>query len=102
MKKSPVAPFAYNIHISPATLLTAFGAADVREAARRRRHSIEDTARRLRYGFLGEKNGPPARDPEAMRALFDSIRRNVDMRRAPAGPFVLLGLRVPCGIRTRL
>jgi len=43
----------------------------------------------LRYGFLGERNGAPARDPEAMRVLFDSIRRNVDMRHAPAGPFVL-------------
>ena len=43
----------------------------------------------LRYGFLGEPNGPPARDPEAMRVLFDSIRRNVDMRHAPDGPFVL-------------
>jgi hypothetical protein len=43
----------------------------------------------LRYGFLGEPNGPPARDPEAMGVLFDSIRRNVDMRRAPDGPFVL-------------
>ena len=40
-------------------------------------------------GFLGERNGPPARDPEAMAVLFDSIRRNVDMRRAPDGPFVL-------------
>jgi hypothetical protein len=43
----------------------------------------------LRYGFVGEPNGPPARDPEAMRVLFDSVRRNVDMRRAPDGPFVL-------------
>jgi hypothetical protein len=43
----------------------------------------------LRYGFLGEANGAPARDPEAMRVLFDSIRRNVDLRRAPDGPFVL-------------
>ena len=43
----------------------------------------------LRSGFLGERNGPPARDPEAMAVLFDSIRRNVDMRRAPDGPFVL-------------
>jgi hypothetical protein len=43
----------------------------------------------LRYGFLGEPNGAPARDPEAMRVLFDSIRRNVDTRRAPDGPFVL-------------
>jgi len=43
----------------------------------------------LRAGYLGERNGPPARDPEAMCVLFDSVRRNVDLRRAPDGPFVL-------------
>jgi hypothetical protein len=43
----------------------------------------------LRAGYLGERNGPPARDPAAMAMLFDSVRRNVDMRRAPDGPFVL-------------
>jgi hypothetical protein len=43
----------------------------------------------LRAGYLGERNGPPARDPQAMGVLFDSIRRNVDLRRAPDGPFVL-------------
>jgi hypothetical protein len=43
----------------------------------------------LRAGYLGERNGPPARDPAAMAVLFDSIRRNVDLRRAPDGPFVL-------------
>jgi hypothetical protein len=43
----------------------------------------------LRYGYLGPKNGPAARDPDAMRILFDSVRRNVDIRRAPGGPFVL-------------
>jgi Alkyl sulfatase C-terminal len=52
-----------------------------------------DRARRgldmLRAGYLGEANGPPARDPEAMAMLFDSVRRNVDLRRAPDGPFVL-------------
>ena len=43
----------------------------------------------LRAGYLGERNGAPARDPEAMAVLFDSIRRNVDMRHAPAEPLVL-------------
>jgi hypothetical protein len=43
----------------------------------------------VRAGYLGERNGAPARDPEAMAMLFDSIRRNVDLRRAPDGPFVL-------------
>ncbi|MGH2948488.1 MAG: ribonucleotide-diphosphate reductase subunit beta, partial [Solirubrobacteraceae bacterium] len=43
----------------------------------------------LRAGYLGERNGRPARDPEAMAMLFDSIRRGVDVRRAPDGPLVL-------------
>jgi hypothetical protein len=43
----------------------------------------------LRAGYLGERNGPPARDPEAMAVLFDSIRRSVDPRRVPDGPLVL-------------
>jgi hypothetical protein len=52
-----------------------------------------DRARRgiamLEAGFLGEKNGPPARDPAAMAMLFDSVRRAVDPRSAPAGPYVV-------------
>jgi hypothetical protein len=43
----------------------------------------------LRAGYLGERDGAPARDPEAMAILFDSIRRTVDMRHAPAEPLVL-------------
>ena len=43
----------------------------------------------LRAGYLGERNGPPARDPESLAMLFDSVRRNVDLRNAPDGPFVL-------------
>ncbi|HEX2410911.1 MAG TPA: ribonucleotide-diphosphate reductase subunit beta [Solirubrobacteraceae bacterium] len=43
----------------------------------------------LRAGYLGERNGPPARDPEAMAMLFDSIRRSFDLRKAPDEPFVL-------------
>jgi Ribonucleotide reductase, small chain/SCP-2 sterol transfer family len=43
----------------------------------------------LRAGYLGERNGPPARDPEAMAVLFDSIRRGVDPRRVPDEPLVL-------------
>src|SRR4051794_11083344 len=43
----------------------------------------------LRAGYIGPRNGPPARDPAAMAVLFDSVRRNVDLRRAPGGPFVL-------------
>jgi hypothetical protein len=43
----------------------------------------------LRAGYLGERNGPPARDPEAMAVLFDSIRRSVDPRRVPDESLVL-------------
>jgi len=43
----------------------------------------------LRNGFLGEKNGGAARDPEAMALLFDSVRRAVDPRTAPEGPMTL-------------
>jgi hypothetical protein len=43
----------------------------------------------LRAGFLGEKDGPPARDHAAMGLLFDSVRRAVDPRSAPAGRFAV-------------
>ena len=43
----------------------------------------------LRNGFLGEKNGGAARDPDAMALLFDSVRRAVDPRTAPEGPMTL-------------
>jgi hypothetical protein len=43
----------------------------------------------LRRGFLGPKDGPPPRDPESMAILFDSVRRAVDVRTAPAGPYVV-------------
>jgi hypothetical protein len=43
----------------------------------------------LRAGFLGPGNGAPARDPAAMAMLFDSVRRAVDHRTAPEGPFVV-------------
>jgi len=37
-------------------------------------------------GFLGEKLGPPSREPEALAHHFDSIRRSVDPRRVPPWP----------------
>ena len=40
----------------------------------------------LRHGFIGEKNGPAPRDPDAMALLFDSVRRAADPE---AGPLVL-------------
>ncbi len=33
----------------------------------------------LRAGYLGERNGPAARDPEALAMLFDSVRRGFDV-----------------------
>ena len=49
-------------------------------AARARRARAGDAARRLPR----RAERPAARDPEAMAMLFDSVRRNVDLRRAPA------------------
>jgi ribonucleotide reductase beta subunit family protein with ferritin-like domain len=43
----------------------------------------------LEAGFLGARNGPPARDPAAMEMLFDTVRRAVDTRTAPEGPFTV-------------
>jgi hypothetical protein len=55
--------------------------------------SAEERARRgldmLRAGFIGPGNGAPPRDPAAMAILFDAMRRAVDHRTAPAGPFVV-------------
>jgi hypothetical protein len=36
-------------------------------------------------GFLGEKVGPPSRDPELVELFFDTIRRGVDTESAPPG-----------------
>ena len=43
----------------------------------------------LRAGYLGDKNGGAARDPQSMALLFDSVRRAVDPRSAPEGPMTL-------------
>jgi hypothetical protein len=43
----------------------------------------------LQAGILGAKNGPPARDPDTMALLFDTVRRGVDFRTAPAGPLTV-------------
>jgi hypothetical protein len=55
--------------------------------------SVAERAQRgltmLHAGLLGEKTGPPQRDPETMALLFDSMRRAVDHRTAPAGPFTV-------------
>ena len=43
----------------------------------------------LGAGFIGPPNGPPPRDPASMALLFDAMRRAVDHRTAPAGPFTV-------------
>src|SRR3954468_19263649 len=44
----------------------------------------------LRAGFIGPGDGaPPPRDPQAMAILFDAMRRAVDHRTAPEGPFTV-------------
>jgi putative sterol carrier protein len=39
----------------------------------------------LKAGILGEKNGPPARDAETMRVLFDMVENSVDTSQTPNG-----------------
>ena len=39
----------------------------------------------LQAGYLGEKNGPPQKDPEKVGLLFDLISRSVDESAAPPG-----------------
>jgi putative sterol carrier protein len=39
----------------------------------------------LQRGVLGEKLGPPARDPETVELLFDVIKRSIDTDASPAG-----------------
>jgi Ribonucleotide reductase, small chain/SCP-2 sterol transfer family len=43
----------------------------------------------LKAGVLGERNGPPSRDPEVMGLLFDAVRHSVDPRQAPPQPLTL-------------
>ena len=39
----------------------------------------------LQAGLLGERNGPPPRDPATMELLFDMLRRGGRPARAPPG-----------------
>jgi putative sterol carrier protein len=39
----------------------------------------------LQAGFIGEKTGPPSRDPQKVRLLFDTISRSVDTGATPNG-----------------
>jgi Ribonucleotide reductase, small chain/SCP-2 sterol transfer family len=50
---------------------------------------VEERVRRaltlLQANVIGEKQGPPSRDPEVLRLLFDSVRSMVDVRYSPNG-----------------
>ena len=50
-----------------------------------RRERAERGLDMLRAGYLGEKTGPPDRDPEKLAMLFDSIQRSVDTAATPNG-----------------
>jgi putative sterol carrier protein len=53
-------------------------------------HEQAERAIRLaRAGVLGEKQGPPASDPETMALVFDAVRRSVDHRRTPESPLTI-------------
>jgi putative sterol carrier protein len=51
---------------------------------------VEERVRRaivlLKGGVLGEKDGPPARDPETLALLFESVRSSVDPRHSHGRP----------------
>ena len=51
---------------------------------------VEERVRRaivlLQAGVLGERNGPPSREPEVLELLFDSVRTAVDPRHAHGRP----------------
>jgi hypothetical protein len=46
---------------------------------------VERALAMLEAGFIGEKTGPPSRDPQKIRLLFDLIGRSVDTDATPNG-----------------
>jgi hypothetical protein len=46
------------------------------------RERAERGYRMVRAGYIGEKNGPPSRDPDDMRVLFESVAGSLMSRRA--------------------
>ena len=42
-----------------------------------------------RAGVVGEKNGPPSKDPEIMELVFDAVRNSIDPRHTPPRPVTL-------------
>jgi len=49
------------------------------------RERAEHAIAMLQAGYIGEKTGPPARDPEKVGVLFDVIKRSVDTTATPNG-----------------
>jgi hypothetical protein len=49
------------------------------------RERAERAIAMLQAGYIGEKTGPPARDPEKVGVLFDVIKRSVDTSATPNG-----------------
>src|SRR5947209_8644983 len=45
--------------------------------------------RLARAGVLGEKQGPPASDPDTMALVFDAVKNSVDHRRTPPTPVTI-------------
>jgi putative sterol carrier protein len=46
---------------------------------------VERAIEMLQAGFIGEKTGPPSRDPQKLALLFDTISRSVDASATPNG-----------------
>ena len=49
------------------------------------RERADRTIQMLQAGYLGEKTGPPDKDPQRMEVLFDLIRRSIDTTATPSG-----------------
>jgi hypothetical protein len=49
------------------------------------RERAERAVRLLQAGILGEKTGPPSREPEVLELYFDTVARSVDTKASPDG-----------------
>ncbi|HEX8053984.1 MAG TPA: ribonucleotide-diphosphate reductase subunit beta [Thermoleophilaceae bacterium] len=54
------------------------------------RERAEQVVAILEAGYLGEKIGPPSKDPESVAQLFDLIKRSIDKTAAPGGSATIL------------
>jgi ribonucleotide reductase beta subunit family protein with ferritin-like domain len=53
------------------------------------RERAERAVALLHAGILGEKIGPPSREPEVLEMYFDTVRRSVDTDASPDGPITI-------------